>query len=313
MTSLRKIGNLLFSWSALRHLRDLVIINAGAYFVYMFVRRVLILDIEPVAFENAIRVTSLEISAGFLWEPGWQAWIVAHSKSLALFFNWLYIITFWPIIVALGVVLYVKDRQKYFHYRNVVLLSLALALLGFGLFPLAPPRFLPEFGFVDTIQQFGPAWYGSREMAIYYNAFAAMPSVHFAWTVLFGIFFLRSKSLWLKPFGVIYPGMTFLAIILTGNHYIMDAVGGAVIITMTFAIYQGFLRIRSRAPRTLAVGKTLLSPGYAHVQGTLLRWRIRAARAVAIAGYHLGLESLSGKNRKRGFSLNISSAKAKRT
>ena len=273
MGRLLAIKGVILRWSTLRHLRDLFLINMGAYFAYMIVRKFLIPDIEPVAFANAIKVTSFEISNGIFLEPRWQAWVIDNSKALVLFLNWAYIITFWPIIIATAVFVYVMDRDRYFYYRGLVLLSFVFALLIFALFPLAPPRYLPEHGIVDTIRQFGPPWYGGRDMAFFYNAFAAMPSLHFGWTILFGVFFLRTKRMWVKPFGIIYPALTFFAITITGNHYIVDALGGSSIILASYLVYTGFRYMKSRYPEPLPAVRAQIGRGNAYLNGTVTRWK----------------------------------------
>ena len=70
-----------------------------------------------------------------------------------------------------------------------------------------------------------------------------MPSLHFSWTILFGVLFLRTPNKWLKIFGVIYPTITLLAITITANHYIMDAIAGAALMVVAFALMElGFRR-----------------------------------------------------------------------
>ena len=81
--------------------------------------------------------------------------------------------------------------------------------------------------FLDTIAAFGPSGYGTREMGKYYNAYAAMPSLHFGWAVVFGVFFLRVPNVLVKICGLIYPAPMLSAIVMTGNHYIIDAIGAA--------------------------------------------------------------------------------------
>ena len=80
---------------------------------------------------------------------------------------------------------------------------------------------MPEYGFIDAIAKYGPTWYASREAATHYNAFAATPSLHFGWTVLFGIIFYRRGKLPLRDWGMLYPTLTFFAITMTGNHYVI--------------------------------------------------------------------------------------------
>ena len=231
-------------WSRLRtavpHIRELAII-AGAYFVYMYTRSLAFDDFGVTALANAAKIISLEKSVGFFWEPEWQTWTISSAKSLVVFFNWTYIVTFWPIILTAGMILYVTNRPRYRYYRNIVLISFGLAMVGFVVFPLAPPRMMAEH-FVDTIKAFGPTFYASREMASFYNPYAAMPSLHFSWTVMFGVMFLRTNKKWIKIVGILYPAMTLLAITITANHYIMDAIAGALLMILAFTVMELGLR-----------------------------------------------------------------------
>ena len=233
--------------AALPHAQQVAIV-VGAYFAYMYTRALVFDDVKATALANAAKVISLEKSLGFFWEPSWQGWAIDGVKALVVFFNWTYIITFWPIIAIAGVILYVKNRPRYVYYRNIVLLSFALALLAFMLFPLAPPRMIVEH-FVDTIQAFGPAFYASRDFANFYNPYAAMPSLHFSWTVMFGVLFLTTPNKWIKICGIIYPIATLLAITITANHYIMDAIAGAVLMASAFGVMELGIRRRLFLPQ----------------------------------------------------------------
>ena len=235
---------------ALPHARELAII-AGAYWIYMYTRSLAFYDFKATAIENAGRIISLEKSLGLFWEPEWQAWAIESARALVVFFNWTYIFTFWPIILATGTILYVVNRPRYRYYRNIVLISFALALIGFALFPLAPPRMMVDH-FVDTIKAFGPTFYASREFANFYNPYAAMPSLHFSWTVMFGVLFLRTPNKWVKVLGILYPTTTLLAITITANHYIMDAIAGAVLMVAAFALMELGIRHRFFLPQIIA-------------------------------------------------------------
>ena len=138
-----------FFKQAAPHMRELAIV-AAAYWAYMYSRALVFDDFRATAISNASAVISFEKSLGFFWEPEWQAWAISSAKNLVIFFNWAYIITFWPILILTGFILYLVNRQRYRYYRNVVLVSFILALFGFMLFPLAPPRMMAEH-FVDTI------------------------------------------------------------------------------------------------------------------------------------------------------------------
>ena len=139
----------------LPHLREIGLV-VGAYFVYMYSRALVFSDFQGTALANAHRVIGFEKNLGFFWEPVWQSWTIESARSLVIFFNWAYIVTFFPIVLTASIVLYFTNRDRYKYYRNVVLLSFLIALVGFMLFPMAPPRMIAGH-FVDTINIFGPA------------------------------------------------------------------------------------------------------------------------------------------------------------
>ncbi|PKB83433.1 MAG: hypothetical protein BZY88_01960 [SAR202 cluster bacterium Io17-Chloro-G9] len=212
----------------------------GAYLLYVLTRGLVFSDTDQTALVNAQRVVDAERSLGIFWEPGWQAWALDNSLVLVRFLNWAYIITYWPIVLTLVLVVFIIERPLYYYYRTVVIINLAFALVVFMLFPVASPFDLLDF--VDTIQTYGPTFYGSPEMAAYYNTNAAMPSLHFSWTVILGVLFLRQLRGWLKLLGLAYPVMTFFAITITGNHFVLDAIAGGILAGMAFAVMELWAR-----------------------------------------------------------------------
>ena len=223
----------------------------GAYLLYVLTRGLLFSDTDQTALENAQRVVDAERSLGIFWESGWQTWALDNAVLLVRFLNWAYIITYWPIVLTLVIVVFVFDRPLYYYYRTVVMINLAFALVVFMVFPVASPFDIQAY-FVDTIQVYGPAFYGSPEMAAYYNTNAAMPSLHFSWTVILGVLFVRWLKGWLKLLGLAYPVMTLFAITITGNHFILDAVAGGILAGMAFAVME--LRVRRRLSPVAADG-----------------------------------------------------------
>ena len=121
--------------TTLPHVRELVII-AGAYWIYMYTRSLALNDLGATALDNASTIISLEKSLGFFWEPEWQAWAITSARVLVVFLNWAYIVTFWPILLTTGTILYIINRHRYRYYRNIVLLSFVLAMLGVYSIPL---------------------------------------------------------------------------------------------------------------------------------------------------------------------------------
>ena len=230
----------------LPHLKELSITVAAfwtAYFVYLSTGHMAYSDLEATAIANAWRVIELERCIGIFWEPAWQEWVItiapplAGKGGVAVFFNWAYILTFAPLMGTVAVILYAMNRTTYRHYRKIFLLSYGIAIIVFIAFPLAPPRMIPSH-FVDTIAAFGPSGYGTQDMGKYYNAYAAMPSLHFGWAVVFGVFFLRVPNVLVKICGLIYPALMLSAIVMTGNHYIVDAIGGGLVILVSFLFVE---------------------------------------------------------------------------
>ena len=234
-----------WSWAYRRELAE-VALYIGAYLVYVFSRGLVYEDTRAVAVFNGERIAALQQSLGFLWEPGWQAWAIEHVQGIVVFLNWAYIVTYWPVILALAIYLFLRNRREYYYYRTVVLLDLIVALVAFALFPVASPFAIPTVELRDTIQVFGPALYGSETMAIFYNTSAAMPSLHFSWTVILGVFWLRTLPGPFKAAGIVYPVLTFFAITVTGNHFILDAVVGGVLAGLCFGVVEAWQRLEHR-------------------------------------------------------------------
>ena len=84
-----------FSREWLPQLREVALV-VDAYFVYMYSRALVFGDFQGIALANAWRVIGFEQKVGFFWEPVWQAWTIDSAKSLVIFFNWAYIVTFFP-------------------------------------------------------------------------------------------------------------------------------------------------------------------------------------------------------------------------
>ena len=112
------------------------------------------------------------------------------------------------------------------------------ALLGFAFFSLAPPRLLPGGQFVDTVVIYR-TWgsWGDTGVAAHSNQYAAMPSMHIGWSLWVGITVYRlANRQWVRMLGVAYPVATLFVIVGTGNHYFLDAVGGAAVLGLAFFV-----------------------------------------------------------------------------
>ena len=107
------------------HLREATLV-IGLCLVYVALHRILGDDLEAAAFENAEKLIAFESAAGFFWEAGWNRWVVDMGSLLTAVINWIYILTFMLVVPVAALVYYVVDRDRYFQYRGIILLSFLL-------------------------------------------------------------------------------------------------------------------------------------------------------------------------------------------
>ena len=203
------------------------------YIVYLFTKD-LLFD-QSTALRNSLLILDIERSFGILVEPSLQTWLLINSPFLLTICNWLYIVTYWPVILGLSLLLYLRNRESYYRCRNIILVNLVMALIIFVLVPVSPPfRSVPNV--IDSIQMLGPTFYGGPSMSVIYNTNAALPSLHFSWTLIFGILFFNKIKGYFRVLTIIYPILTLYIILVTGNHFILDAGFGAVLVIFSFAV-----------------------------------------------------------------------------
>lgn len=211
--------------------RELALAALGglAYFLI----RGAVVDRAEEAFARARGLIDLERTLGIFWEPAMQGWIL-DSRLLIDVFNGVYFWLHMPLIIVMALWLFWRNREIYRLTRNAFLGSAVVALIVYAGLPVAPPRFFPELGFLDTMAVYSEANYQAQEAGPFVNPYAALPSLHFGWALLLGL------ALWMaRPGGrrnaayavgaTLIPLGQLFAIVLTGNHFIIDAVAGAVV------------------------------------------------------------------------------------
>ena len=218
------------------------------------------------AFDNARRVIDIERELGLFIEENIQDAFLGYRLFLQ-FWNVFYgTLHFWITGYAL-IYLFRKQPARYSLWRNTIIFATLLGLIGFAFFPLMPPRLLdagPPFGgfagygFVDTLAVYGGLWsFDSGAMEQISNQYAAMPSLHFAWALwTFLVLFPHMKHRWSKILIAAYPWLTLFAIVVTANHYWLDAIGGVVVLAggygIAWALREVFRRLRHRPAATPA-------------------------------------------------------------
>jgi len=200
------------------------------------------------AVTRAVFFINIEKSIGIFWEVEIQGWVLGY-QWLVEFFNYFYLFGHLPVIGVLAVWLYLWHKPQYLLMRNAFLLSGAIALIFYVNFPTAPPRLLPDsygFGFVDTIfDQYNTGRPGT--LGAFVNEYAAFPSMHIGWNMLASIaVWMASKNIFVRIFAVSMPAVMMADIILTGNHYFIDALAGFVVMMIGLGIAVGAKMLATR-------------------------------------------------------------------
>jgi hypothetical protein len=250
--------------------RDLLeaAIVAVAFLLYFGVRGAVI-DRPEVAYNHALDIIDAQRALGFFVEYDLNNW-VQDKLFVAQTMNLVYFYMHFPLIIVFGIWLYYFRREKYTLTRDAFLASGAIALIVYWLYPVAPPRELPELaarfdpsapsyvrGFIDTLQVHLGYAYDTQSTRAFVNPYAAMPSLHFGWDLLLGLGIIwafrpsaRSASaetrlravstrgwIWVAaPIGIALPVLQVFSITLTANHFLLDAVAGGIVALMGVAV-----------------------------------------------------------------------------
>jgi hypothetical protein len=154
------------------------------------------------------------------------------------FYDFYYESFHFVVPLTLMAVLYWRRPGDYRWARSALGFATLLALVGFWLYPLAPPRLMPGLGVIDTVhgvQDFSKPDYGT--LTALTNQYAAMPSLHFGWSLWCGVVIaITAPKWWMKALGLLHPFFTVSAIVATGNHWVLDAVGGATVVAAGFGL-----------------------------------------------------------------------------
>ena len=221
-----------------------------------------------VGIRNAHNIVAFEAAHGFWVEPGWQRFFEQPTQVFGLNLTWpdmahlmnvIYIGGHVFVTMATALWIYTHHRSVFPFVRNIMIATNALALCVYENFPVAPPRLTTNliydhhaftfqdtiFGLVGSTGRFGAAPVG-------YNEFSAMPSVHMAWAlVVAGCLFILVRPIIFKLAGILYPAAMLLAVVVTGNHYIADAlVSGIIVVLATaLALILEYVWAAARGPR----------------------------------------------------------------
>jgi hypothetical protein len=236
----------------LRHLprgpRDVaqqIVLFCGAYWVYRIVRGI-VDDRVGVAFANARHIVHFERSLGFFPEPSMQRF--AESQDfLADAASWIYVNSQFVVTTAILAFIYLRRNDSFYFVRNMFMVSMGIALILYVTYPTAPPRFLPELGFTDSVANFTGVTTDGSSLLV--NPYAAVPSMHVCFALMIGLPMAQIvRQWWAAALWRLYPLLITFAVITTANHWWTDAVLGAATAGLSWAAAAGvFARARPDA------------------------------------------------------------------
>ena len=187
-------------------------------------------------------------------ERALDRWVAGHH-TLGVLLSYYYDNAHFIVTLGLLGFLWWRRTDIYAPLRNMLVLAKVIAFVVFWLYPVAPPRMLP--GFVDVVAASHTvgSWH-TGALASAANQLAAMPSLHIAWAVWCTLALWHiSKRPWVRALAVIYPFATGFAVLSTGNHYVLDILGGLATIALSVLIVR-LLGGRLRWPEIRVVRKS---------------------------------------------------------
>jgi membrane-associated phospholipid phosphatase len=192
-------------------------------------------DRDPTkAFANALRVIDFEQRAAGLYELSAQR-LVDSSAILEKIASWTYWNSEFTVISATLLFVYVRRNWAFTRFRNAILATNLLGLIGYVVLPTAPPRMFPSYGFFDPLTT-----HESSLVQLAANPYAAMPSLHAADALIVGVSMaLVCRHLWAKLLWAVWPAWVWFTVMATANHWWLDVIGGIVVALVGLALTYG--------------------------------------------------------------------------
>ena len=234
----------------------------AAYLAYTLVRGLVEGDANA-AFAHARDLITVERTLHVFIEPSLQAW-VSGSHFVMVAASWVYVNAQTSVTVCALLYLYLGHNRSFYFVRNMFMIAMAIALVSYAIFPTAPPRFMPEWGFADTVADVTKLHVSSRSASLnaLTNLYAAVPSMHVAFSLMIGGTLYRLAS-WrvVRVLWLVYPLLITFVIVVTANHFLIDAALGACTAAISAYAASQLARARPNAWRFSTVRSTpRLSP-----------------------------------------------------
>src|SRR3954452_14607517 len=229
--------------------RDLlwqIVLFCGAYWLYRLVRGQ-VFDQSATAFRHARDIVDLERSLHVFAEPSIQAWAVG-TGWVSDVGAWMYLNTHFVVTTSTLAFIYLFRNEHFYFVRNMFMVAMGIALVGYIVYPTAPPRMLGELGFADSVADFTGVSSDASVNALF-NPYAAVPSMHVGFALMLAVPMIRmARRSWVKVLWAVYPPVVTLVVVVTANHWVFDAATGAAVAGLAALAAQTlFARVRPRA------------------------------------------------------------------
>ncbi len=235
-----------------------IVLFCGAYWLYRLTRG-LVYDQTIAAFAHARDIVHLERSVHLFVEPSIQNWAI-HTDFVEDAASWMYLNSHFVVTTCTLAFIYLFRNEHFYFVRNMFMVAMGLALVGYVIYPTAPPRMLPELGFVDSVADFTGV--SESSVGALFNPFAAVPSMHVCFALMLSIPMIRmARHGWAKALWTVYAPVVTFVVVATGNHWVFDAGTGALVAGVS-AIAAQTLFARAR-PQAWAWEPALAAPARA--------------------------------------------------
>jgi membrane-associated phospholipid phosphatase len=193
------------------------------------------------ALHHGEQVISFERSLHTLFEPDLQKFFLPAHWLIEVA-NYLYLNAQFSVAILFLFWMYLFHNDVYYFVRNMFVVAMCLALIGYIGFPTAPPRLFPQDGFVDTVTKYAAVNSDSSIAKVFINPYAAVPSMHCAFALMIGGSGIAvSRHWWSKVLWGAWPILIAWVVIVTANHYWIDWALGWIVALAAFAIAKGAL------------------------------------------------------------------------
>jgi membrane-associated phospholipid phosphatase len=202
------------------------------------------------AYDNGRRIIDLQRSLGSMIELPLQHAVEA-SSFLVQATSYTYWLSQFAVVGFALLWVYFRAHERFIRFRNTLILANLIGLVGYVVFPTAPPRMFPEAGFTDTLARHSTVTHESTIVEFAANPYAAMPSLHSADALIVGVVMaLAVRSRWAKALWLAWPVWVWISVMATGNHFWLDIAAGVLVaVVAAGVVYRGRLLRRLRPAR----------------------------------------------------------------